>query len=204
MHHPFPNGLAAGTLPLKCFLHFIQQDYHFLKVRPPVPSCERPALMLSVQQYGRTNALAAYKTEDMVEMAASMEITNAVIKETEMHVQVRPSLPCARLSLTSVRVQYCEKYGISRAELLAVPESVTCVAYTRFVLDVAAKGDLLDARVVTYPCLLGYGHVGKRLVAQVADVDRSDANPYWGWIKEYGGDWYQGAVKTGTGELPCC
>lgn len=31
-------------------------------------------------------------------------------------------------------------------------------------------------------------------------VDKDESsNPYWGWIKEYSGDWYQGAVKTGTG-----
>jgi hypothetical protein len=29
--------------------------------------------------------------------------------------------------------------------------------------------------------------------------DKSEGNPYWGWIAEYGGDWYQGAVKTGIG-----
>lgn len=52
VHHPFPTSLARGDAPLSSFLHFIQQDYHFLK------------------QYGRVHALAAYKTEDMEEMAA--------------------------------------------------------------------------------------------------------------------------------------
>ncbi|GAA5952245.1 hypothetical protein JCM21900_000465 [Sporobolomyces salmonicolor] len=164
VYHPFPQGLADGTMPLSSFLHFIQQDYHFLK------------------QYGRSNSLAAYKTEDMAEMAASIEIVNAVLKETEMHVK------------------YCETYGISRAALMAVPESVTNIAYTRYVLDVSAKGDLLDSRVVTAPCLIGYGEVGRRLVAAQEGVDRDEAsNPYWGWIKEYGSEWYQGAVQTGIG-----
>ncbi|GAA5919836.1 hypothetical protein JCM1841_004007 [Sporobolomyces salmonicolor] len=162
VYHPFPQGLADGTMPLSSFLHFIQQDYHFLK------------------QYGRSNSLAAYKTEDMAEMAASIEIVNTVLKETEMHVK------------------YCETYGISRAALMAVPESVTNIAYTRYVLDVSAKGDLLDSRVVTAPCLIGYGEVGRRLVAAQEGVDRDEAsNPYWGWIKEYGSEWYQGAVQTG-------
>ncbi|GAA6059702.1 hypothetical protein JCM10212_000230 [Sporobolomyces blumeae] len=162
VHHPFPQGLADGTMPLSSFLHFIQQDYHFLK------------------QYGRTNSLAAYKTEDMKEMEASIEIVNAVIKETEMHVA------------------YCETYGISRAELQAVPESLTNIAYTRYVLDTSSKGDLLDTRVVTAPCLIGYGQVGERLVNAIEGVERDETkNRYWGWIKEYGGDWYQGAVKTG-------
>ncbi|GAA5934013.1 uncharacterized protein JCM15063_000532 [Sporobolomyces koalae] len=162
VYHPFPQGLADGTMPLSSFLHFIQQDYHFLK------------------QYGRSNSLAAYKTEDMKEMAASIEIVNAVLKETEMHVS------------------YCETYGISREELMAVPESLSNIAYTRYVLDTSSKGDLLDTRVVTAPCLIGYGQVGKRLVNAIKGVEKDESkNRYWGWIKEYGGDWYQGAVKTG-------
>jgi hydroxymethylpyrimidine/phosphomethylpyrimidine kinase / thiaminase len=76
-------------------------------------------------------------------------------------------------------------------------------AYNRYVLDVSQKGDLLDNRVVTAPCLLGYGEVGARLVNATEGVDRNEeTNPYWGWIKEYGGDWYQGAVQTGIGEPP--
>ncbi|BGP26965.1 trifunctional hydroxymethylpyrimidine kinase/phosphomethylpyrimidine kinase/thiaminase [Rhodotorula toruloides] len=162
VNHPFPNGLADGTMPLEAFLHFIQQDYHFLK------------------QYGRSNALAAYKTEDMRLMAGSIQIVNDVVRETEMHVK------------------YCERYGISRAQLQAIPESVTNIAYTRYVLDVSSKGDLLDARVVTAPCLIGYGEVGRRLVNATSGVNRDETtNPYWGWIAEYGGDWYQGAVQTG-------
>ncbi|TKA53976.1 hypothetical protein B0A53_03255 [Rhodotorula sp. CCFEE 5036] len=162
VHHPFPNGLADGTMPLDSFLHFIQQDYHFLK------------------QYGRSNSLAAYKTDNMELMAASIEIVNDVIKETEMHVK------------------YCEKYGISRQQLQAVPESTTNIAYTRYVLDTSMQGDLLDARVVTAPCLIGYGHVGARLLAATEGVETDETkNPYWEWIKEYGSDWYQGAVRKG-------
>lgn len=41
VNHPFPNGLAAGTMPLDSFLHFIQQDYHFLKVGMPFFHCSR-------------------------------------------------------------------------------------------------------------------------------------------------------------------
>lgn len=45
-----------------------------------------------------------------------------------------------------------------------------------------------------------YGEVGRRLVNATEGVNRDEAtNPYWGWIAEYGGDWYQGAVKTGIG-----
>lgn len=104
--------------------------------------------------------------------------------------------------LSSARhLQYCEKYGISRQQLQAVPESTTNIAYTRYVLDTSMQGDLLDARVVTAPCLIGYGHVGARLLAATEGVETDETkNPYWGWIKEYGSDWYQGAVRKGIRE----
>ncbi|GAA6021923.1 hypothetical protein JCM10207_002601 [Rhodosporidiobolus poonsookiae] len=160
--HPFPNGLAAGTMPVEGFLEFIVQDYHFLK------------------QYARANSLAAYKTEDRELMQGSIEIVQECLKETEMHIK------------------YCETFGISYATLLSTPESVTNVAYTRFVLDTTMRGDLVDALVVKHACLLGYGVAGARLLAKTEGVDRSEKNVYWNWIKEYGGDWYQGAVKKGT------
>lgn len=85
---------------------------------------------------------------------------------------------------------------------MAIPESLSNIAYTRYVLDTSSKGDLLDTRVVTAPCLIGYGKVGERLVNAKEGVETDEEkNRYWGWIKEYGGDWYQGAVKTGIGKL---
>lgn len=84
---------------------------------------------------------------------------------------------------------------------MATPESIEGTAYSRYVLDTSMRGDLLDGRVVTAACLIGYGHVGKRLCdpSTSGKVDRSDANPYWAWVAEYGADWYQQAVQTGIG-----
>lgn len=56
----------------------------------------------------------------------------------------------------------------------------------------------------TAPCLIGYGHVGARLLSSTPGVtvnSNPDLNPYWGWIREYGGEWYQGCVKSGIGAL---
>lgn len=142
-------------------------------------------------------------------MGGSIEIVNDVLRETEMHVKVRSSSSTPAEALSYVRPdlglhrdQYCEKYGMTRAELQSVPESVTNIAYTRYVLDTSMQGDLLDARVVTAPCLIGYGQVGKRLLAAREGVERDEEkNPYWGWIAEYGSEWFQGAVQKGIGEL---
>lgn len=70
--HPFPIGLANGTLPLASFLYFLKQDYHFLL------------------HYARTSALSAYKSSTMEDIASSMVIVAAVVHETENHIAVRP------------------------------------------------------------------------------------------------------------------
>lgn len=54
-------------------------------------------------------------------------------------------------------------------------------AYSRYILDVANTGDLLDLQVATAPCLLGYGEFGARLLTRPDDeVDRTSANKYCG------------------------
>lgn len=161
VNHPFPNGLAAGTLPLSSFLYFLKQDYHFLV------------------HYARTYALAAYKTEDLDDIAKSTTVIASVIHETKNHIA------------------YCAKYGITRAELLAVPESTVNIAYNRYVLDTGSRGNLLDLRVATAPCLIGYGVVGKRLLSATTTVDQTESNPYWAWVAEYGGKEFQDIVDIG-------
>jgi thiaminase len=47
----------------------------------------------------------------------------------------------------------------------------TNIAYTRYVLDTSMQGDLLDARVVTAPCLIGYG----RTFRSTAECDAKDS-----------------------------
>lgn len=100
--------------------------------------------------------------------------------------------------------QYCEKFNISLSELQNTPESVTNVAYTRFVLDTTMRGDLLDALVVKHACLKGYGEAARRIVERDEAGEGNvvkEGNVYWDWIKEYAGEWYQGAVGKGTGAL---
>ncbi|BGP19288.1 ATP-dependent RNA helicase dbp2 [Rhodosporidiobolus nylandii] len=153
-------------------------------------TCKREAFLEFIvqdyhflKQYARANALSAYKTEDPELLQGSIEIVQECLKETEMHVK------------------FCETFGISHATLLSAPESVTNTAYTRFVLDVTMRGDLLDALVVKHSCLLGYGVVGARLCAEAAQgkgVQDKERNPYWEWVAEYGGEWYQGAVQKGA------
>lgn len=96
-------------------------------------------------------------------------------------------------------MQKCEEYGISKEALLSTPESTTNIAYTRYVLDIGASGDLLALRVATAPCLLGYGEAGLRLLNAPNYIQSSKGNPFWYWIEEYGGIQFQTAVKAGKG-----
>ena len=65
----------------------------------------------------------------------------------------------------------------------ATPEQPATVAYTRFVLDQGAAGDLLDLHVALAPCVIGYAEIGRALAAGGADAPRH--HPYREWIAEY-------------------
>lgn len=85
--------------------------------------------------------------------------------------------------------------------LESTKESVTNIAYNRYVLDVSNSGDILDLRVATAPCLFGYGEVGQWLLSKPdSEVDRTPNNRYYQWAINYGKEEFQTAVVTGRGK----
>lgn len=184
--------MASGKLPLACFLHYIKQDYHYLKVSRGLFATCRPCVLPLTsplahpsQHYARAHSIAAAKAPTLADMSSSMDIVQTVLRETENHVR------------------FCGQFGITKEELLATDESVANRAYNGYVLDVSSSSDVLAGRVVTAPCLIGYGHMGVRLAAErgVEEggwVDRGEGNAtYAKWVAEYSGEWFQGAVRTG-------
>lgn len=98
-------------------------------------------------------------------------------------------------------LQYCESQGITKEMLENTKESVTNIAYNRYVLDVSNSGDILDLRVATAPCLFGYGEVGQWLLSKPdSEVDRTPNNRYYKWAINYGKEDFQAAVVAGRGE----
>jgi hydroxymethylpyrimidine/phosphomethylpyrimidine kinase len=81
----------------------------------------------------------------MEEIAANAAIVVHIAKESQLHLD------------------YCAKWGVTEEEVLSTPESVYNAAYTRFVLDKGASGDLLDLKTAMAPCLIGYGDIGRIL-----------------------------------------
>lgn len=132
--------------------------------------------------FARAYALAAYKAdslEDMRPAAASLSAT--VATEMKLHLD------------------YCRGWGLSAADVEAVPEAAATLAYTRYVLERGMAGDLLDLHVALSPCVLGYAEIGRTLLAD--PETRLEGNPYRRWIEEYGGADFQRLARESSDHL---
>ena len=97
-------------------------------------------------QFSRAWALAVVKAGDLQEMRACSATVHALLdQEMALHVQT------------------CAAAGIDTAAMLATPEAVGNMAYTRYVLEAGYSGDFLDLLAALLPCVLGYGEIGARL-----------------------------------------
>jgi thiaminase/transcriptional activator TenA len=126
-------------------------------------------------QNARTYALAAYKSRTVADIGSAQGALSAIMAEMEMHVRL------------------CARWGVGQAQLEATPEHRTTTAYTRFVLDAGAAGDLLDLYVALAPCTIGYAEIGHRLAPN--GLDAASRHPYRDWIGAYASPEYQ-AVAT--------
>ena len=132
--------------------------------------------------FSRAWALAVYKSEHLDDLRQAASVVDGLLNH-EM----------------ALHVSFCAEWGLSEAEMAAVPEAQGNLAYTRFVLDKGAGGDLLDLLVALSPCVMGYGEIGKTLAADPATV--LDGNPYRAWIETYAGDDYQGVAQAASEQL---
>ncbi|MGO1284477.1 MAG: thiaminase II [Brachybacterium sp.] len=159
--HEFVQKLGAGTLPLRAFQDYLVQDYLFLV------------------QFARANALAAYKSRSLADVADASGALQAILHETELHRR-----------LTA-------RWGISEDELDGAPEKQATVAYTRYVLDSGMSGDLLDLHVALAPCTIGYAEIGTML----EPAQQAGDHPYTEWIGEYSGFGFQSAARAAVERL---
>lgn len=130
-------------------------------------------------QFARAWALAAYKSRRIADIRASQAGLAAILDETELHVSV------------------CARWGLSPDVLENTAEHRATVAYSRFVLDCGAAGDLLELHVALAPCVIGYAEIGRALAATTVPDD----HPYREWIAEYAGEAFQGAAAAARRHL---
>ena len=122
-------------------------------------------------QFARAYALATYKSRTLADMRMAQAGLAAILDEMDLHVRL------------------CGRWGLSPEEVEATPEHQATIAYTRFVLDCGAAGDLLDLHVALAPCVIGYAEIGGKLAQN--GVDALGGHPYREWICEYAGKSYQ-------------
>jgi thiaminase/transcriptional activator TenA len=122
-------------------------------------------------QFARAYALAVYKGRNLADMRAAQAGLSAIL-DVEMDLHVRLS----------------GRWGLSVPDLEAAPEHAATIAYTRFVLDCGASGDLLDLHVALAPCVVGYAEIATRIASQEATT--LSEHPYREWIMEYAGEPY--------------
>ena len=128
---------------------------------------------LFLVQFARAYALAGYKSQRLADLRAASDGYAAILGELPLHVA------------------FCAGWGLDEHGMAAEPEALETVAYTRFVLDCGAAGDLLDLYAALAPCVLGYAEIGTQLAARPAP-----GNPYAAWIATYAGPDYQEAAGT--------
>lgn len=122
-------------------------------------------------QFARAYALATYKSRMLADMRAAQAGLAAILGEMDLHVRL------------------CGRWGLSPEDVEAAREHQATVAYTRFVLDCGAAGDLLDLHVALAPCVIGYAEIGRNLTPN--GIEALGHHPYREWISEYAGESYQ-------------
>lgn len=132
--------------------------------------------------FARAYALAAFKSDNLDDLRQATATLDALINsEMQLHLK------------------YCAGWGLSEGEMAALPEAEQNLAYTRYVLERGLAGDLLDLLVALAPCVLGYGEIGRALLADPST--RLEDNPYLDWIEVYGGGEYQEVAAAARAQL---
>jgi thiaminase (transcriptional activator TenA) len=133
-------------------------------------------------EFARAYALSVYKSPTLADMREGAAGLSAIL-DVEMNLHVT----------------LCAGWGLSPADLEQAPSAVETLAYTRYVLDVGMRGDLLALEVALAPCVIGYAEIATRLAARPNAY--AATNPYRAWIAEYAGPPYQEVAAKARAHL---
>lgn len=139
---------------------------------------------LFLLHFSRAWALAAYKAEDLADLRAAASTMHTILgHEMELHLD------------------YCQAWGIAKAELDDLTEATGNMAYTRYVLERGLSGDVLDLHVALAPCVIGYAEIGARLLKKARQDEALEDHPYRPWIETYAGEEFQKAAREAVAHL---
>ncbi|KAK0662917.1 putative hydroxymethylpyrimidine/phosphomethylpyrimidine kinase 2 [Lasiodiplodia hormozganensis] len=128
-------------------------------------------------QFSRANALAAYKAKNLADINKSARIVQHIQEEMGLHIK------------------YCGGFGLTKEQIESHKEHPACTAYTRYVLDIGQSEDWFGLQIALMPCLIGYGHIARRLFDD--PQTKREGNTYWNWVEQYVAEDYTDAVKAG-------
>jgi thiaminase (transcriptional activator TenA) len=173
----FSRLVAASS---KAWSAYTQHDFVLLLARGELPEvCFRRYLIqdyLFLIHFARAWGLAIYKSDTIREMRRAQRLVAATLDvEIGLHIE------------------YCRGWGLSEAAMIAEPEAMETIAYTRFVLDRGLAGDRLDLDTALAPCIIGYAVIAVERMADPAT--RLDGNRYRDWLEMYAGSEYQDLAR---------
>ena len=165
---------------------YTKHDFVLLLARGELPeACFRRYLIqdyLFLIHFARAWGLAIYKSDSLGEMRRAQRLVAATLDvEIGLHVE------------------YCRGWGLSEAAMIAEPEAMETIAYTRFVLDRGLAGDRLDLETALAPCIIGYAVIAAERMADPAT--RLDGNRYRDWLEMYAGSEYQDLAREAEAAL---
>lgn len=128
---------------------------------------------LYLQSFSRALSVAAAKAPDREAMLCfSQGATGAVTVEQALHAG------------------FLDQFGVTAADLAAAEKSPTCMAYTSYILGIAATGSYGELVAAVLPCFWIYSHVGNEIAKTAAGN-----NPYQPWIDTYVDESFEKAVR---------
>ena len=165
---------------------YTRHDFVLLLARGDLPeACFRRYLTqdyLFLIHFARAWGLAIYKSDTLDEMRRAQRLVAATLDvEIGLHLD------------------YCRGWGLSEAAMIAEPEAIETIAYTRFVLDRGLAGDRLDLETALAPCVIGYAVIAAERMADPAT--RLDGNRYRDWLEMYAGAEYQDLAREAEAAL---
>lgn len=126
--------------------------------------------------YAKCYARLALNAKNAEELRFAMKFQNYIIEgEIELHKSIL-------------------KLGIDADKLNVKDESLTNIAYTRYMLSVGESGDFLDMLVALSACSIGYGYIGAEIYKRL-DKEKLQNHPYKEWILTYSSDEFQNEIK---------
>ena len=179
----FSRLVAASS---EAWSAYTKHDFVLLLAQGELPeACFRRYLIqdyLFLIHFARAWGLAIYKSDTLGEMRRAQRLVAATLDvEIGLHVE------------------YCRGWGLSEAAMIAEPEAMETIAYTRFVLDRGLAGDRLDLETALAPCIIGYAVIAAERMADPAT--RLDGNRYRDWLEMYAGSEYQDLAREAEAAL---